>query len=146
MGIRQLNESASLQEFTIAQPAAGAEFSFTVPTGLAYRFETMFVQFNTSATVANRFVKIDITDGTNIVWEGGGQAAVVASSGYRIGFQRLGGQAAASGAGVPNIAALPDIWLPAGYVLKSLTSAIDPADQYLAVRGIVAVSSAAAFE
>lgn len=134
--------SANPAEFLIAAPALGAEFSLTVPAGLRYRLETLFLTFTTSATVANRILKIDIKDPTNLVWEGGQPTALVASTTYRFGGARLGPAVQSAGGGVPLQFFLPDLWIPPGFVITSNTGNIDVAgDQYSAVRLMITVSS-----
>lgn len=140
VSIRKLNEGAAYQAFTVAQPAAGAEWSFTVPAGASYRFETLFFTIVTSAVVANRILRLQITDGTNVVYEGSANASLTASATYRFGLARSAPDLVAIGFTTGLF--LPDIWLPAGYVLQTSTPNKDVGDQYSAVRGIVSVSSA----
>lgn len=142
MSLSKLEHGDGFAAFTVAQPAAGADWSFTVPTGLCYKFETLFFTLTTSAVVANRVLRLQITDGTNIVWEGGSISSYVASGVYRFGIARMSPQATAAANGQIQLIYLPEIWIPAGYVLQTSTVAKDVADQYSAVRGIVRVSSA----
>src|SRR5439155_24716134 len=53
---------------TGATPAAGAEINETVPNGARWELIAFYFQFVTSATVANRIVRFDIDDGTNLLF------------------------------------------------------------------------------
>lgn len=129
-------------EVDVANPAAGVEWSLTVPVGQRYRLETLFFLFQTSAVVANRIAKIDIKNASGgIVWEGGNQSALAASGVYRVSGLRLGPYAQASGGGVPIQVPLPDLWLPPGFVVTTNTGAIDVGDQYSVIRLMVTPSS-----
>ena len=61
----QVNE----QQFvpTIANPAAGADWSYTVPAGYSLQWESLRLTLTTDATVANRMVRIKITRGSTII-------------------------------------------------------------------------------
>lgn len=143
----ELERNAVVQEWTVAQPAAGADWQLIVPANTWYRVESGFFLLTTSAQAATRFIKLQIIDlAANIVWEGDlVGAGVAASLSYRAGMARLGAQSTSAGTGgVPNILFLPDVWLPPGYTLQTATLSIQTLDQYNAVRGLVSVASGAA--
>lgn len=141
MGNFSLARAGFQQPFTVAQPAAGAEWTFTVPTALNYRLEVIFFTLTTSATVANRGPRVQFKDGSgNVIWETS-IAGLAASGTYRFGYARLGPDSINTGSGNTSALTLPDVWLPGGYVIATNTANKDSGDQFSAVNGIVSVAT-----
>lgn len=95
---------------TVANPAAGAEWTYTVGAGLSYQLETVRFQLVTSATVATRSARIRITDGTNELFKSDVNATQAAS----LTQQYYGG------AGLAPFTASPTVFMvqiPVGMVL-----------------------------
>lgn len=66
---------------TLGNPAAGADFLFTVPLNFRDRIQSFTATLTTSANVANRIIRSRTIAGTGqLTWQGQPSAAVVASS------------------------------------------------------------------
>ena|SRR5437870_7986383 len=115
----------------VASPAAGADWSATVPAGHLWRPFTVTAQLLTSAVVANRQPVLVLGDGTN-PFAFLTAPAVQAASGTVIytwanvdTFVSLGSR---------QVAALPDIELPPGWTIGVSTALLDVGDQWSAIR------------
>lgn len=123
-----------------ASPAAGADISQTVPTNAQWRMGGLYAKLVASSAVATRTPKFQITDGTNILWEntpGGGTALNVTASQTRTFLLMAGNltpETAYDSANEVRIG-IPISVIQAmatGWVLKSVTGAIDVGDQWTA--------------
>lgn len=114
----------------IPTPAAGADWSVTVPGGRQWRISAGRAIFTTSAVVASRIPRLTLSDGTTIYWENSVQATMVASNVYRLGFSAGGAQQSTGNANVDSALTLPDLWLPGGHQFMTQTTAIDVGDQW----------------
>jgi hypothetical protein len=122
---------------SVAQPAAGADWSQTVPTGARWKVVAATAQLATAAAVATRLARLVIDDGTTPIFEAPAAASQAASLSvlYTYG-QGAGGPVTADAAviegPIPN-----DAYLPAGFRIRSSTGAIQAADQWSAIRLLV---------
>jgi len=116
-----------------ADPAAGAEATITVPAGESWILRSFALTLVTAIAVATRQVTLRITDGTSEL------AAAIAGDTQIESLTRdyvfaVGGAAFASTArptGNTVIgAALPELTLPPGSVIETLTDAIQAADDF----------------
>ena len=115
----------------VASPAAGADWSTTVPAGHLWRLFSVTAQLVTSAAVANRQPVLVLGDGTNpfayltapAVQAAG--ATVIYTWANVDTFVALGAR---------QVAALPDLELPPGWTIGVATALLDAADQWSAVR------------
>lgn len=119
-----------LRPIKIAQPSAGAEFTFTVPGEQALRVISVTGQLVTSAVAANRAAALVIgsPDGTVITVE---QPAVVTASLTTLfcWADGVSGDAASLVNGRLT-AGIGEYVLPAGYTISSSTGALDAGDQW----------------
>lgn len=121
---------------SIQNPAAGADLAITPVTGEAWRLLTLRATLTTAVAVANRVPHFQIIDQSGtVVHEIVAVAAETASS--VVTYQLTCGngapyQGGAAFDGVSGIA-LPDIWFPAGFKIKTATTAIAAADQWSAI-------------
>ncbi len=113
----------------IASPAAGGNIAWNLATNRNVKLDAFSCLFVTSAVVANRGPVLIVKDSAgNIIWQLGGTAAVVASTSERL-FWAL--SLAGSNNGVNNQAnALPEMWLPPGCTLSTITANLDVGDQF----------------
>lgn len=113
----------------IAQPAAGANWSLNLVTGRECKLDLVTGLFATSAVVANRGPVLQIVhqDGT-IIAQVGLAAAIAASSNIRFTW----GLGFSPGTNTLNnqTNSLPDMWLPPGCKIQTITAGIDGGDQY----------------
>ena len=109
--------------------------TYTVPAGKCAALDCISVILTTTATAANRKILIQITDGTNIVYdfEFGTQAASLTN--YY--FIYPGGYYLTTG--TIRFAPVPPFKLPAGYTVRVVESmAVDPAADDMSVHVFVA--------
>lgn len=127
---------------TVANPAAGANFSIAVPKGEQWHVVALHFKLATSAAVANRSAAIQVLgpDGATPITEVGPGAVVQAASLTNVYNFQAGANGTGSQGNVVNattgsvIGSLPgDLWLTGGCVLQSAVAAIDVADQISSV-------------
>jgi len=125
------------QAVTIGNPAAGTDWSQTVPTNARWELVAASALLTTSAVVANRQPRLIADDGATPVFEAASPVAITAGLAIReswgagaggpVSADILTGGAVSSG--LPN-----DLYLPAGFRVRSATGAIDVGDQWSAIR------------
>lgn len=108
-------------------PAVGADWTVTVPAGFTWRLVSVIADLTTSAAVANRDPHFTVSDGTT-VFEIVPPSAMQAASLTRHYIWFPGADAIAIGAGICQ--AIPELVLPAGFVVASNTVALDVGDQW----------------
>ncbi len=117
-------------------PAAGAEWTQTVPTNARWRIRGVRVLLATGAAVANRFPGLRVDDGVNPFYVSTNSVAIVASSNFNVnwipGLPTTGQQTADENGYMP-----PDLILFGGQRLLSSTTGLQAADAYGAPRFFV---------
>lgn len=118
----------------VATPAAGADWSLTVPAGHVYHLVSLYGQLVTSAAVATRIPRLSFTDGDSVFLDLPPFASQVASL-----TRRYAWAPAVSGTALGNsiLSYLPDLDLPAGWTIASVTDLIDAADAWTSVKLLV---------
>lgn len=112
---------------TGTDPAAGVDFSETVPTGARWRLLALRVLNVTDATVLNRSVAITYSDGTIIFGATQSPNSQPASVTYNYNYMLSGAdRALVTTATIPI--RLPMIYLLAGYKVASVVSGIQAGD------------------
>lgn len=118
-----------MRSIASADPAAGAEFSETVPTAARWRFHSLYATLVTDATAANRYPTLVFDDGANIVQRSVVASPTPASSTFMYTFAPYGspmGTGSTSFAGV-----IPgDVNLPAAYRIRSITTGMVVGDNW----------------
>jgi hypothetical protein len=129
--------AGALRSITGATPAAGAEISETVPTGARWELLTFQATLVTSAAVANRVPQLVLDDGASTLFRVGAALNQAASlTQRRSWFQGSAAPYLDNASNVPS--PLPgNIRLPSGARIKTITLAIDAADQYNAIQYLV---------
>lgn len=112
-------------------PAPGAECSDTVPAGSRWRVNSWLTQLTTSVAVANRQVTLIIDDGANILFRIDASAVQLASLIRQYEAYATGVAPDLSGSAFRLPAPFP-LDLAAGSRIRTLTAAIDVADDYTA--------------
>jgi hypothetical protein len=115
---------------TAASPAAGAEFTITVPASEVWDFYSLNARFVSSGSAGNREPSFAIKDGTNTIYRASINAYQIASRDFRYSFAR--NVPLTSHAGTNNIWTVPcpPIRLAAGYTIGSVTGGILVGDQW----------------
>lgn len=121
------------RRLTTPAPAPGAEWQLVLPGGSWWHLLTGRGQFTASVAVANRFPGIALLDGSAILNRSGSVNAVAAGATVDVNYVTAAPIVLDGGNGGRPSMALPDIIIPAGYILRSHTIALDAADQYSAI-------------
>lgn len=131
-----------LQTFQVAQPAAGADWSF-VPSN-SDRVKLLFVtaKLTTAVAVASRYPALAFKDQGGVVYYGADAGVPQAASlAVNYSWSRAGSTSVATTifTGERVGLALPDAWIEPGDTVQSMTAAIAGADQWTSVywRGII---------
>ena len=115
---------------TIATPAAGANWSITVPAGASWTLNSVRATLATSAAVANRVPDLQIKDGSgNIVMDA--LAGVAQTASLTDVWNWSAGAATSTVLGATNTVGLPaGFKLNAGWVIQQATAGLQAADQW----------------
>jgi hypothetical protein len=117
-----------LRAIAVGNPAAGSDWTFTVPANTRMRIQAVGMTFVASAAVANRNVRLMFSDGGNPYWRSSGQAVITAGQTKGIYgspqsvVQNLGGEM--------NIPTPIGLIMLAGQLIQSATQALDAGDQF----------------
>lgn len=125
-----------MRSVTGSDPAAGAEVSETVPTGAVWRLVAFRATLVTDATVANRRVNLTIDDGTNTLLLKPPGADQAASLTY-IYQADANGAAAALLSTTQALPLPPDLFLRAGFRIRTATNSIQAGDNWAAPQLLV---------
>lgn len=121
---------------TVSNPAAGADWSLTVPLNAAWLVRTISAVFTTSVAVANRSPRLQYTDGTTVILDHPQPLVIAASTAARVtwspGAANSGPVASNQSAGITGA-----IRLQGNFVIRTTTSLIDVADQWSSIRVVV---------
>jgi hypothetical protein len=128
-----LSTSSAVTSGFNGAPAAGSDFTITVPAGQTWQLQTLDFSFTTSAAVANRTTQIFIDDGVNVLWKWVSPTVQAAASTVEYNGGVGAVEYAALRNGVQSFE-LPVITLGPGYRIRSSTLNIQAGDQYTAQR------------
>lgn len=112
---------------TGTDPAAGAEWTETVPAGVVWDLISVLATLVTDATVADRSPRLRIGDGASVFLDVPPVAVQAASiTGRYLWGRGLTG----TNIGAGQAAGIPDLRLPAGSTIASLTGNLQAADNW----------------
>lgn len=117
---------------SVGDPAAGADWTYTVPVGSRVRVYGVAARLVTSAVVANRVPNLLMDDGAVLVGSALNGTATTASLTRDYVFAPNAGATITVGAFIQRN--LSDNWLLGGFRLRMVTTAIDVADQWSDIR------------
>lgn len=123
----EMQNRATYKVVTVANPAAGADFSATVPAGKMWDSIAVHFHLATAVAVATRVAKITISDGTTMFAETRAGATQVASLTYEYTF--VPNMQALAEQGLVVGGAMPKVVLNAGSIISSSIYNIQAADQ-----------------
>ena len=126
-------ERGRLRVSTVANPAAGANWTFTVPDSIYLRVVGGSATLTSDATGINRFVMLQMDDGTNVVYRNGTEFAQPASTATLYTWSLLGTNQSGPNAQFQAIA-LPQMFLQGTGRLLGLATNIQAGDQWSAIR------------
>jgi hypothetical protein len=119
---------------SVPAPAAGADWSLVVPAGSVYELVSVYASLSTSATVANRGARLQLTAGGVVYLDLAPQAVQAASLTTRYAWaQGMASYSADNGV----VTGLPKLYLEPGWSIGTQTDLIDGADQWSAVSLLV---------
>lgn len=135
--LRQITDGKGfMRSISGTLPAAGAEISEVVPAHCLWRLILFNYGLTTSAAVASRGPGFIIDDGTNNLLVYPSVNAVTAAGAGS--FNAIAGSNLSYGASFPvNWPVPPQMWLGAGFRIRTLTTNIQAADQYTAPQYLV---------
>lgn len=122
-----------LQRIAVTTPAAGADWTQTVPTNARWRIRGVRATLTTSAAVANRNIALRILDGAgNVVFTMFGHQGIVASTGNVEDWSP--GASTSTQTGNEFYQALAtDLQLFSGWVIQTGTQNLQAGDQWSAI-------------
>lgn len=115
---------------TGTNPAAGAEWTATVPAGESWQLNTVRYTLVTSAAVANRLTTITFDNGTTVFARFSSTQTQPAS--ITTAYTAAVDVASSGLLGTEVLLSIPRLIIPSGYRISSLTVALDVADDYTA--------------
>lgn len=123
--------SAASTLYDVTAPAAGADFTYTVPAGVYGTLQAVTATLATDANAATRHPILQVTrGGKNIALVPNGNFGTISSSasyGWMVGGVATGGTTTTVGAALPPINVQP------GDIIKSTQSGLQVGDQFSAV-------------
>lgn len=127
------HDAGHLYQAIATAPAAGAEWSYTLPADYYFRAKAICFLLTTDANVANRYAYIQFVHNAQLLCEVGPIAAQIASTASRYSFAP-GITSYSLAAILHSRIALPfPFYLPEGTVIQSLCDGIQVGDQYSSI-------------
>lgn len=117
---------------TVSNPAAGADWTYTVPAGLQQTLISVRAVLTTSATVANRFPVLRITSPTGQILADV-SALAAQTAGTTITYVWMAGAPANNVNNVQQMALPSGLRLLGGSTIQTITSGIQAGDQWSAI-------------
>lgn len=115
----------------VANPAAGADWTVTVPAGEFWDVQSLTATLTTSAVVGNRAPRLEVSDGVNRINEIQPSTIEAASLAVRWGMSGGGSTGSNSnGAGIGGWSGPSPFLLNPGYIISTSTVNLDVADQW----------------
>lgn len=131
----QLAAPATLESIAIANPSAGAQWSYTVPAGEILKLASIRYTLTTDANVANRTPGFEILDSTGTVVYSQSSTITQPASLAKVYEYSNAGESFVPGSGLGTfLTTIPDeIVLAEGWVIRSTSVAGQVGDQYSAI-------------
>lgn len=127
-----------IRRVTVANPAAGADWSQSVPAFCHWRVEDIRADLATDATVGNRTVRFHADDSSGSLVAPVNFANQAASTSQTYAAARHAKVAASSALGSTIIAGCPDHVMPAAWRVRSATPGLQPGDQWSSINILAA--------
>ncbi len=128
--------AGTLRSITGTTPAAGAEISETVPNFIRWNLVGWRAILTTNATVANRNVSVQLTDGTNAFFKGASFQNQPASLAFP--YSAINSMTALANLGGDIMVVLPiPIGLKTGFKIQTVTAGLQAGDQWSAPQYLV---------
>lgn len=114
---------------TVQQPAVGKDWSATPVTDRPFHLMSVRAVLTASAVVANRAPELRLATRDGEILAAIGQATLVVANGV-INFNWAKGLDTNSGGSGASTAPLPDLWLPDGATIQTVTVNLDVGDKW----------------
>jgi hypothetical protein len=116
---------------TQSNPSAGAEAVITVPGGKWWRVRSVHLKLVTSATAANRLLRLIIDDGVNPLFKVPNDVNHVASQTTEYSYANgVVAEAAQGATAAARLYSIPELALGPGFRILTVTAALQAADQF----------------
>lgn len=132
-----LTDDLQQRTIPVVQPAAGAQWSFTVPGGVVWVVRAIGATLTTSAVAGTRTVGVEVTDGNVGVAGAVHSRTLAASLTQRFYWMTEYSASPAGAAGGIASDSYPIMPMPAGWTLTSKAAAFDVGDQWSNVQLLV---------
>jgi hypothetical protein len=113
-----------------AAPAVGADFTIAVPGNEVWRVLSFRASLTTSAAVPARNPTLAVDDQTDIAAQVSGALAIAASLTTAVNFVADLGMGPIATTSLVACSGMPQMILPGGYRLRTITGGLDAADQW----------------
>lgn len=114
----------------VPQPATATDWTYTLPGGYFYRLLAGTFVFTASAVASNRISMTQVTDGVNVLFRTGNNAAQVASTtNYWTIAVGVSGSIAVQNAG-STVSPFAPVWMHPSYVIQSFSTNLQAGDQF----------------
>lgn len=136
-GLKKIDRSRGTIRFvTGSAPAAGADILETVPAGKAWHLKSLKTSLLTEGTAGTRVVKLTVDNGVGVAQEFNTAlshaATLTCSYSWIEGWGTALGSSGVAGGSAITTGLPPELILPAGCRINTLTVLIKPLDQYAA--------------
>lgn len=120
----------TLEVVTLPAPAAGADFTITVPGRELWHPISIRARLATDATVANRATRLEFDDGATVFATIRPGGTIAASSNARFGWFHGASQPTGADVGTAFNQAIPRLVMRPGWRILTITSGIGAGDQW----------------
>ena len=114
----------------VNKPAADTDWKVTVPSGVQWNVRAGTATLVTSATAGSRYAGVTVTVDGLLTWSITSNAAQAASETYPYSFTASTSSGYYASSAYGSVLPLPDMWLPEGTVIASLTFGLLAGDQW----------------
>ncbi len=121
-----------IHSLQVANPGAGADWTFTVPALARMRLDSFNAVFTAAVAVANRQVQLTVDDGSNTMWTDDLSANITAGQTINVAVTQTN---VPTGVVTTTLHMVipPGLILAPGWRLRAVTGAIQAADQWSAI-------------
>lgn len=130
---------ADFRVFPVASPAAGADWTLTVPDDVIFRIISIRAQLATAVAVANRAVRCIVTSSSGqFLFNSQASFVQTASQTFQYCFAPFGyDMGTLAGSGFASVPLVQDLWLRQAFTLGMATINLQAADQWSGITALV---------
>jgi hypothetical protein len=125
-----VNSPGAFRILTVPNPAAGAEFSFTILAGMRLELLLLYYEIAANATTVARRARFTLSDGSNIFYRTSSQSLTTASATHINEFFHGTIQVTGIAGTDPNVVPIPQhLILLGGFIIASDIGGLQATDQ-----------------